>query len=318
MASYSLEELKGKGKAAVPAPAADVAIGFSTVAGVEALQRMAKTFAYSPITPDTFRVPYMDSMGKAKGCSSEQEAIGSCSIALDMAIRMAANPLMVMQNLYVVHGRPAWSAKFLLATLLKSGRYNGIHYDFSGTENTDEWGCALVAIEVATGMEVRGPRITIALAKAEGWFGKSGSKWRTMPEMMLRYRAVSWFVQTYCPDIAMGLPEAEEARDIIDITPVQEEAAQEEKPAITLEQVEQKAKRGRKPKAAPAPAVEAEVVSEMETPEQPIPQEEETQEYSEGFLCPENGAVVDNSVCDRCQLREGCSVWGVSENVVPE
>ena len=36
-------------------------------------------------------------------------------IAQNMARRMGADLLMVMQNLYVVHGRPGWSAQFLIA-----------------------------------------------------------------------------------------------------------------------------------------------------------------------------------------------------------
>ena len=36
-----------------------IAVGFDTVAGFEALQRMAKMFAKSPITPDQFRKPYV-------------------------------------------------------------------------------------------------------------------------------------------------------------------------------------------------------------------------------------------------------------------
>ena len=324
MSQMSLAELKARSGAPAVAVSNEVAIGFETVAGFEALQRMAKTFASSPITPETFRYPFVDDKGRAKGASSKEEAIGSCSIALDMALRMHANPLMVMQNLYVVHGRPAWSAKFLLATLLKSGRYNGIHYEFSGTENEDDWGCTLVAQEVATGMEVQGPRITIALAKAEGWYNKPGSKWRTMPDMMLRYRAVSWFVQTYCPDIAMGLPEAEEARDVIDVTPV--EVAVEDvpaKPEITIEDVKAKATRSRKKKQEPqhpaeeaimpneeSAAVEPETILEELVPQAPAMEEQPSQEQ---IACPaDNNENVYISYCQnscRHYAERTCPAW---------
>ena len=199
-----------------------IAVGFDTVAGFEALQRMAKMFAKSPITPDQFRKPYVNEKGQAKGCGTEDEAVGNCTIAMDMAIRMRANPLMVMQNIYVVHGRPAWSAQFLIATLNQCGRFTSIRYEFQGGEGKDEWGCRAVATELATGEKLTGPLITIGLAKKEGWYGKNGSKWQSMPELMLRYRAASWFVRAYAPEIAMGLKTAEEVQDTYDLEPAED------------------------------------------------------------------------------------------------
>ena len=142
------------------APAA-VRVGFDTIAGFEALQRMARMVTMSPIVPKSYR-------GEAN--------LGSAAIAMDMALRMNANPLMVMQNLYDVHGTPAWSAKFLIATLNQSGRFSALRYVFQGQENTDAWGCRACAVELATGEKLEGPLITIGLAKKEGWFNKTGSK----------------------------------------------------------------------------------------------------------------------------------------------
>ena len=56
--------------------------------------------------------------------------------------------------------------------------------------------------------------VSIDMAKAEGWYGKQGSKWKTMPEVMLRYRAASFFSRTYCPDLTGGFHSQEEAMDI--------------------------------------------------------------------------------------------------------
>lgn len=183
-----------------PRQPADIRVGFDSLAGFEALQRMARLFASSSLVPDTY-----------KG-----NAIGNAAIALDMANRMGANPLMVMQNLYVVYGRPAWSAKFLIATLNQSGRFSALRYRFQGTEGSDDWGCRAYATELSTGEVLEGPLITIGLAKAEGWYGKNGSKWRSMPELMLRYRAAAWFVSAYAPEIAMGLRTEDEERDAVD------------------------------------------------------------------------------------------------------
>ena len=137
----------------------NVVCGFDTVAGFEAIQRMANLFSASSIVPENYR---------SKG-ANDYTSKGNCVIALDMALRMGANPLMVMQNLYVVHGRPAWSAQFLIATLNKSGKFSALRYAFQGTEGTDEWGCRAVATELSTGEKLQGPLVTIGLAKKEGW-----------------------------------------------------------------------------------------------------------------------------------------------------
>lgn len=187
----------------------NVVCGFDTVAGFEAIQRMANLFSASSIVPENYR---------SKG-ANDYTSKGNCVIALDMALRMGANPLMVMQNLYVVHGRPAWSAQFLIATLNKSGKFSALRYAFQGTEGTDEWGCRAVATELSTGEKLQGPLVTIGLAKKEGWYSKSGSKWQSIPELMLQYRAAAWFVRSYAPEIAMGLKTAEEVQDTIDLTP---------------------------------------------------------------------------------------------------
>ena len=63
------------------------------------------------------------------------------------------------------------------------------------------------------GRKVTGPVVTMDLAKAEGWYDKNGSKWKTMPQMMLRYRAASFFGRMNCPDLMMGMYTREEVEE---------------------------------------------------------------------------------------------------------
>lgn len=260
MAQMTLDQLKNR---PVTQPAQSTEIGFSSIEGFIQLQRMANLFTCSSMVPETFR---------------GQNNLGNAVIALDMAIRMRANPLAVMQNIYIVHGRPAWSAQFLIATLNKSGKFSAIRYEFEGKEGTDDWGCRACATELSTGTILSGSLVTIGLAKREGWYAKSGSKWQTMPDQMLRYRAASWFVRAYAPEIAMGLPEAEELRDTIDITPQKTEEPQEN--TVTVADIEKKAKRGRKPKSESAtePEQEPEQAQEPEAEHDPMPKTEEPQQ----------------------------------------
>lgn len=273
MAQMTLDQLKNR---PVAQPVQSAEIGFSSIEGFVQLQRMANLFTCSSMVPETFR---------------GQNNLGNAVIALDMAIRMKANPLAVMQNIYIVHGRPAWSAQFLIATLNKSGKFSAIRYEFEGKEGTDSWGCRACATEISTGTLLTGPLVSIGLAKREGWYSKNGSKWQTMPELMLRYRAASWFVRAYAPEIAMGLPEADELRETIDITPQESEEQQEN--VVTVEDIEKKAKRGRKPKAETATVPETELYPQMEPEPEPAPIPEQEELHQE--LPAEEEAIARDS-----------------------
>ena len=142
--------------------------------------------------------------------------IGNCCIAVDMAQRMNANPLMVMQNLYIVHGNPGWSSKFLIACVNQCGRFTPLRYQQEG-EGTPQWRCRATATDKATGELLIGPWASMEMAKKEGWSTKSGSKWQTMPELMLMYRSAAFFQRTFAPEISMGFLTKEENEDIVDV-----------------------------------------------------------------------------------------------------
>lgn len=173
--------------------------GFDNLQGFELAQRAAKALSASSLVPKEF-----------------QGNLPNCMIALELAQRIGASPLMVMQHLYIVHGRPGWSAVFMIASFNQCGRFSAMRYEFVGTEGKDDWGCRAWAVEKSSGERIVGPLITIGLSKKEGWFGKNGSKWQTMPQLMLMYRAASWLVRTHAPEISMGLQTAEELGDTFD------------------------------------------------------------------------------------------------------
>lgn len=147
----------------------------------------------------------------------------NCMIALNMACRMKADPLMVMQNLYIVHGNPGWSSQFLIATFNSNPKFSALRYEFKGKEGTNDWSCRAYAIEKETEETLQGSWISVGMAHSEGWATKNGSKWKTMPQQMLMYRAAAFFIRTYAPEIAMGLQTAEEVQETIDVTPVPHE-----------------------------------------------------------------------------------------------
>ena len=59
--------------------------------------------------------------------------VGNCMIAIEMASRINTSPMMVMQNLYIVNGRPAWSSQWIMkASGICEVRKNK-HYPRAGT-----------------------------------------------------------------------------------------------------------------------------------------------------------------------------------------
>jgi len=162
------------------------------------VQRMAKALASSTLVPDSYR-------GEAN--------LGNCIIALELSQRIGASVMAVMQSMVPIHGKPTWSASFLIATVNSCGRFSPMRFRWVGKEGTDDWGCRAFAVEREGNLELVGALVTIAMAKAEGWYGKSGSKWKTMPEQMLQYRAAAFWCRAYAPEIALGMHTSEEIHD---------------------------------------------------------------------------------------------------------
>jgi hypothetical protein len=142
-------------------------------------------------------------------------------VALEIAQRRGISPLAVMQNLYVIQGRPAWSSAYVLTAVNISGIYvSSLKFTIADCGNKTVQGvnirdmsCVATAVERATGNEISGPLVSVEMAVKEGWYGKQGSKWKTMPELMLRYRAAAFFVRTNCPEVIEGLHAADEVED---------------------------------------------------------------------------------------------------------
>ena len=135
-----------------------------------------------------------------------------CAIAIDMANRMGVSPMMVMQNLYVVKGKPSWSGQACIALVKASGEFRNVSPEYIGDIGTETRGCYLSAVRISDGKVVKGPIVDMKMVKAEGW--SSNKKWQTMPELMLAYRAAAFFARIYIPNALMGCHVEGEAEDI--------------------------------------------------------------------------------------------------------
>ena len=141
---------------------------------------------------------------------------------------MGVTPLMVMQNLYVVKGKPSWSGQACMSFI--KAKYGDAAPIYTGERGTDSRGC-YVRVRTPEGEIIEGTEVTIGMAKAEGWM--NNSKWKNMPELMLAYRAAAFFARVYCPEILMGVqvegevedserPQPQTAPDPFNITNVEE------------------------------------------------------------------------------------------------
>jgi hypothetical protein len=191
--------------------------GTFSIQGFVHAERVAVMLADSTLVPDHYR-----------------KNVANCLIALEMSNRIGASPMMVMQHLHIIKGRPSWSSPFIIASINTCGRFTKLNFRKSG--EGDSYGYEAVAKDKKTNEELVGPKVTWAMVKAEGWLAKDGSKWKTMPELMFQYRAAAFFGRLHAPDVLMGMQTSEE---VIDAEPViiqdpEETRVKKEEERVTL------------------------------------------------------------------------------------
>lgn len=138
----------------------------------------------------------------------------SVVIAMEMANRTNFGLLHVMQNLYVIQGKPSWSGQFCAAAVNASGKFSPLEYVRLVDDKGDTRGYYCKATRLADNVVCEGTAVTWEMVKGEGWCDKSSSKWKTMPDLMFHYRAAAFFCREYCPEVLCGLQTAEEVQDV--------------------------------------------------------------------------------------------------------
>lgn len=200
---------------------------------------MAAFLANSEMVPDAFK-----------------KKTENCLIALDIADRMEIPVLSIMRSMSFIHGKWGWEAKFKISCFNQSGRFTPVRYEEIGEVGTDTWGKRAYAKD-RSGNICRGPAVTIAIAKKEGWFSKPGSKWQSMPELMLMYRSASMMIDVYDPSISLGFNTVDELEDIgfeqeKNITPTQNS----EKGTSAVDRLAKKIGAGSKKQSPEQPAID--------------------------------------------------------------
>lgn len=359
----SLAELKASTRS-LPA---ETQIGFFTAGGLDLMQRAAHLLSNSTLVPKQYQSLWVkrDKYGNQEGQPTQNpNAISNCVLALNMSQRLGADPLMIMQNLYIVEGRPGWSSQFITAAINACGKFSPLRFEIEDLgEKNFEWSekvweqnpqngrnfrkdvsknarlrnmkCVAWAIEKATGERISSPPVSIEMAVLEGWYGKDGSKWKTMPEVMLRYRAASFFGKLYAPELLMGIQTAEEIHDTIDLSEMSPGSfgLDEEPKPMTMDDI-----KATLPQAAPGEHIDMDTgevtpkepvparakapiqaqppvqKEERAVPTEPAPQpQQQNSQNPNAFPCPrtDGATMVTEADCEKCNQRTRCPEWAV-------
>lgn len=157
--------------------------------------RMAAQLAKSTIIPQTY-----------------QNKPENVIVAIGMAQKIGLDPFTIMQNLNIIKGKTSWSGSFCRTLIEKSNKYSNLKLIFVGEKGTDSYGCYMQGISKETGELIKGPEVNMKMAKSENW--TSNPKWLNMTELMLSYRATSFFARVYVPEALNGVQTTEEIEDI--------------------------------------------------------------------------------------------------------
>lgn len=339
----SLAALKERTRGLPP----DTPLSFFSAGGLDLMQRAAFLLSNSTLVPEAYRKTVVDK--KSNAVVENPNAISNCVLALNMANRLGADPLMIMQHLYIVDGHPGWSSQFVISAINTCGKYSPLRFAIEDRGETDAtyeevvgWDklpngksrprkekktvkirdkvCYAWAIEKATGERLEGPEVSMAMAVAEGWYSKTGSKWQTMPDVMLRYRAASFFGKLYAPELLMGLATAEEAQDAV-ITVAPAANGVYEMTVDELAASPKNAEQAEKPERKPRRKARAESAKVENAPDNPQPESAGSEAAPAGVVENTDGhqeSAPDNAVQEEAGAGEEIDVDGGYEPEPPE
>lgn len=222
-----------------------------------------------------------------------QGKVEDCLILMNMAMRMKEDPLLVLQNCFVVSGTPGFKTQFLIARANASG----------GLKSKIRWNVEKLSPEVlqADGYQIPNLRVTASavdefgelmessvtseMAVKEGW--TKNPKYRSMPEHMLRWRAAAFLIRLYLPEVMMGMQSIEEIEDVAFSAPLQIEPA---KGTVRLSEL----KRIEAPATTSAPTTFSGPEVTIEAPAQQLDQNQELplEPWIEEQVSPEEAPQV--------------------------
>jgi hypothetical protein len=136
-------------------------------------------------------------------------------IALQMGAEIGLPPMQALKNIAVINGRPTVWGDALLAIAYSKGLIEDINETIT-SQGEDRIATCTIQRRGNTSPTTR--TFSSVDARRAGLWGKSGP-WSQYPDRMLQMRARGFALRDAVPDALGGFTLAEEAQDIIDITP---------------------------------------------------------------------------------------------------
>lgn len=163
-------------------------------------------------------------------------------VAMYRSARLGMDLFAYMEITFPVNGKMGHEAKFIVSRINTSGKFKGpVRYEFSGeiirkdgiVQPTSTRKCTAWTKLKDDGERIE-QSVDLGMAFREGWMKKTGSdktvktsKWHTITDEMLQYRAAKFLGNMYCPEAVMGLDMREELEDITDAEVIDEAAGKD-------------------------------------------------------------------------------------------
>lgn len=125
-------------------------------------------------------------------------------------------PLVVLlNNILFIDGKMGWKSTYIISKINSATKrfLQPLNYRSIGEEGKPSFGKIAYTYDVK-GNLMEGPAVTLDIAEKSGWTNKDNSSWNTIPELMLTYRAATFFGRIFCPDLFDGLHTSDELVDI--------------------------------------------------------------------------------------------------------
>lgn len=133
---------------------------------------------------------------------------GAVMVAVYRSQDFNVSPFTFMENTYIAPGgKLGMSTTFMMAMLNNSGKIVGnIEFETHGDKGTNNFG--ITAKVTNKFNQVLTVCVDMQRAQAENWV--RNPKYKSMPDVMLRYRAASELIRTYFPEVLQGFYSIEE------------------------------------------------------------------------------------------------------------
>lgn len=139
----------------------------------------------------------------------------ACFIVIEFGMELGLSPMMSLQNIANINGRPCIWGDALPGLVRASGLMESYKETELGTPFNDDYGFEVETRRKGDMLPVK-RRFTVGEAKKAGLWGKAGP-WSQYPARMLLMRPRSWALRDAYPDVMKGLSTSEELRDMRDV-----------------------------------------------------------------------------------------------------